>query len=171
MHCVLSNDTDTFVLLLWYTLYFLSCGDNEIWLHYGIEDNERMLPIHEISTTMGPAQSKVMIKAHILTGEDIKSKVGTKHAAKVFDPARYLTNFGETPNLSEEDIRLAKEYLVKVKAGVKSKPLATTFDGLRHEKSIGGTTGINDLPSTRHTIHAHKQRGLPSIYCLQSSQP
>ena len=47
-----------------------------------------MLPIHEISTTMGPAQSKVMIKAHILTGEDIKSKVGTKHAAKVFDPAR-----------------------------------------------------------------------------------
>ena len=113
---------------------------------------------------MGPAQSKVLIKAHILTGEDIMSKVGTKHAAKIFDPARYLANFGETPNLSEEDIRLAEEYLVKVKAGVKSKPLATTFDGLRHEKYIGGTTGINDLPPTSHAIRAHIHRAAYLVY-------
>ena len=99
-----------------------------------------MLPIHEISTSMGPAESKVIINAHILTGEDVMSKVGTKYAAIACDPARYLANFGETPNPSEENIRLAEEYHVKVKAGVKSKSLATTFDGLRHEKYIEGTT-------------------------------
>ena len=93
---VLSNDTNT---------YFFSCGVNEIWLQYETGEQERMLPIHEISTSMGPAESKVIIKAHILTGEDVMNKVlsidiyiyGTKYAAIACDPARYLANFGETP--------------------------------------------------------------------------
>ena len=68
------------------------------------------------------------------------------------------------PNLSEEDIRLAEEYLVKVKADVKSKPLAITFDGLRYVKYIGGTTGIYDLPPMSHAIHAHIHRGAYLVY-------
>ena len=77
--------------------YFLSCGVNEIWLQYGTGEHERMLPIHEISTSMGLAESKIIIKAHILTGEDVMSEVGTKYAAIACDPARYLANLEKHP--------------------------------------------------------------------------
>ena len=66
-HVVLSNDTDSFALLLRYTLYFLSSGATEIWLNFGIGEYERMIPMHEVSTILGPAKSLSMIKAHIIT--------------------------------------------------------------------------------------------------------
>ena len=67
-HIILSNDTDRFVLLLRYTPHFLSSGASEIWLNFGIGNSERMISMHEVSTTLGPAKSLAMIKAHMLTG-------------------------------------------------------------------------------------------------------
>ena len=55
-----------------------------------------------------------MIKAHMLTGGDIHSKVGTKHAAVQLNPETYLSHFGESPDLTEDVMALAEEYLVKV---------------------------------------------------------
>ena len=107
-HVILSNDTDSFVLLLRFTPHFLSCGVSEIWLNFGIGEYERMIPMHEVSITMGPSKSLAMIKAHIITGGDIHSKVGTKHAAVKSNPEQYLSNFGENPVLTEEDIALVE---------------------------------------------------------------
>ena len=82
-----------------------------------------MLPMHEFSATMGPAKSLAMVKARIMTGGDIHSKVGTKHAAVQTNPEQYLSNFWEATTLPEEYIiSLAEDYLVKVMAGVKAKP-------------------------------------------------
>ena len=80
-----------------------------------------MLPLHEIVRNLGPDKSKVLIKAHIMTGEDIMSKVGTK-------------------------------------------PLARTFDALRHEKYLGGNSGIDDLPPTSYAIGTHIHRGAYLVY-------
>ena len=161
---VLSNDTDTFVLLLRHTPHFLSCGATEIWLSFGIGENERMIPMHEVSKRIGPAKSLTMIKAHIITGGDIHSKVGTKHAAVKTHPEKYLSSFGETPALSEQDISLAEEYLIKVTAGVMTKTRSTTFDAYRREKYTGGSTGINDLPPTSSAIRTHIHRASYSVY-------
>ena len=163
-HVVLSNDTDSFVLLLRYTPYFLSCGATEIWLNFGIGDFERMIPMHEVSAKLGPAQSLTMIKAHMLTGGDIHSKVGTKHAAVKMNPDKYLSNFGETSVLSEDDLALAEEYLVKVVAGVNSKPSAKTFDAYRQERYTSTATSLNDLPPTSRAIRSHIQRVAYSVY-------
>ena len=123
-----------------------------------------MIPMHEVLATMGPANSLAMIKAHIMTGGDIHSKVGTKHAAVQTNPEQYLSNFGEATTLSEEDISLAEEYLVKVMAGVKAKPCSKTFDEYRREKYTGGSRGINDLPPTSTAIRSHIHRASYSVY-------
>ncbi|KAH3705185.1 hypothetical protein DPMN_080251 [Dreissena polymorpha] len=55
-----------------------------------------------------------MIKAHILTRDDLMSKVRTKHAAVTSDPVQFFMNFEETDTLSEQDEALAEKYLVRV---------------------------------------------------------
>ena len=44
----------------------------------------------------------VIMKAHILTGCDVTSKIGTKSAALSCEPERFLQQFGET-RMSVED--------------------------------------------------------------------
>ena len=76
---------------------------------------------------------------NIRTGGDIHSKVGIMHASVQTNPEQYLSNFGETTTLSEEDISLAEEHLVKVRASVKAKPCSKTFDEYRSERYTGGS--------------------------------
>ena len=45
-----------------------------------------MLPIHQVPIAIGESKSKALTKAHILSGDDCMSKVGSKHAAVMFDP-------------------------------------------------------------------------------------
>ena len=87
---VVSNDTDTFALL------------KEIWQQYGTGEKRCMLPLHQAVSNLGAPLAKTMIKAHILTGDDYMSKVGTKHAAMASDPVQYLTNFGEVDTLPDQ---------------------------------------------------------------------
>ena len=111
---IVSNDTDTFALLLYYTPYFQALGMKEIWQQYGTGETH----LHCIKQSLlGAPLAKTVIKAHILTGEDCMSKVGTKNAAMTCDPVQYLTNFGEADTLTEQDTALAEKYLVRVWAG------------------------------------------------------
>ena len=73
----------------------------------------------------------VILKAHILTGDDAISKIGTTHASLSCDPHRYLSNFAESHTLSEDVAHESEEYLVRVWAGAKCKPESRTFEQLR----------------------------------------
>ncbi|KAL7406573.1 hypothetical protein ABVT39_022458 [Epinephelus coioides] len=128
---VVSNDTDTFALLLHFTPYFQALGMEEIWQQYGTGEKQRMLPLHQAVSKLGVPLAKTVIKAHILTGDDCMSKVGTKHAALASDPVQYLTNFGDVDTVSEQDTELAEKYFVQVWAGARSSMAAETFDDLR----------------------------------------
>ena len=48
--------------------------------------------------------SSAFIKAHILTGNEAVSKLGTEHSAWALKPVDYLLEFGKTNTLSEEDM-------------------------------------------------------------------
>ena len=161
---ILSNDTDSVVYLLRHIPHFLSLGCHELWLQYGTGDSQKMIPLHEQSIKLGPPMSKVLVKVHILTGDDIMSKIGTKHAAYIMNPVKYLETIGETPLPSPAEIGKAEEYLVRVYAGARNTPIARTFDGLRLEKYVSGKVGINELPPTSHAVHAHIRRGVFLIY-------
>ena len=69
-----------------------------------------MIPLHDIAAHHGTPLSKTIIKAHILTGDDCMSKIGTKHAAITSDPVQYLTSFVMT----DQDRDQAEWYLVRV---------------------------------------------------------
>ena len=144
--------------------YFRSLGAKEVWQQYGVGDNRQMLPIHQVLQSLGEVKSKTLLNAHILTGEDCMSKVGTKHAAIHFKPEQYLINFGEEPELSPRDVGLAEEFLVKTYSGVKSKTQSKTFDELRLEKYIGGNSGIDALPLTSSVMKGHIHRSVLLVY-------
>ena len=156
---IVSNDTDTFALLLHHTPHFQDLGVQEIWQQYGTGEKRRMLPLHQAVHQLGSALAKTVIKAHILTGDDCMSKVGPKHAAMACDPVQYLTNFGETDTLLDQDAAQAEKYLVRVWAGVRSTTTSETFDQLRAENYIRASIGIDALPPTSSEIGGHIQRG------------
>ena len=131
---VLSNDTDMFALLTYYMPYFKSVGVKEMWQQYGVGDNRRRLPIHQVLTVLGEVRCKAILKVHILTEEDCPGKIGTKHAATHFSREQYLINFGESSELSDGVSALAKEFLVKGWACVRSTTQCKTFDELRHKQ-------------------------------------
>ena len=66
---VVSNDTDTFAMLLHYTPYFQGLGMEELWQQYGTGEKRRMLPLHQAVSKLGIPLAKAVIKAHILTGD------------------------------------------------------------------------------------------------------
>ena len=156
---VLSNDTDTFALLLHYAPYLQTQGLKELWQHYGTGEKRHMLPLQQAVSQLGAPVVKTVIKAYILTGDDCMRKVGTKHAAMTCYPVQYLTNFGETDTLSDQDVVLADMYLVRVWARARSTTTAHTFNQLRVEQYTSSRAGIDALPPTSSEIRGHIHRG------------
>ena len=91
-----------------------------MWQQYGTGEMRHMLPLHQAVFQLGSPLARIVIKVHVLTGDDCMSKVGTKYTAMACDPVQYLTNFRETDTLLEQDVALAEKYLVRVWAGAKS---------------------------------------------------
>ena len=131
----------------------------EIWQQYGTGEKQRMLPLQQAVSNLGASLAKTVIKAHILTGNDCMSKVGTKYAAMASDPVQYLTNFGDADTFTEQDAALAEKYLVRVWAGARSSTTAVTFDDLRVENYTCANVGIDALPPTSSVIRGHIKRG------------
>ena len=154
---ILSNDTDTVALLLYHMGTFLNAGLKELWIQVGTGGKRRFLALHDFFHKKGAIMCKAVLKAHILTGEDCMSKIGTKLASVKYEPARYLINFAEDISLNEQDVLLAEEYLVKVWTGVLSKTSALSFDQLRIE--FYNTVSLNMLPPTSAVMRGHILRG------------
>ena len=123
---VLSNDTDVFALLLYYIHEFMSNELSELWMKFGTGDTSRFIPLHLIVSQIGQIVCSVIIKAHILTGCDVTSKIRTKVAALKCNPEKYLITFGEIDD--NVSYRSAEIYLVKV---MHTNTTCTTFEKLR----------------------------------------
>ena len=78
---VLSNDSDTLIMLLHFMNRFMNSGSEELWLQYRTGENQRIIPLHLWFVELGVDWCKVLIKVHVLTGNDFLSSIGTKLAA------------------------------------------------------------------------------------------
>ena len=112
-HCD-SNDTDVVVYLLYYIHHFINRGIEELWIKYGTGDKTRHIPIHKLGSVLGHQHCKVILNAHILTGSDVTSKLGTKAAAFKSEPEKYLESFAEMNEPSLESLEAGEKYLVRV---------------------------------------------------------
>jgi len=134
----------------------------ELWVQYGVGETKIMLPLHTLHTKLGYDLCQVIIKAHVLTGDDYVSKVGTKHSALSCFPNTHL---GEHPTLCEENIELAEKYLVQVWSG-RSRTSSETFDELRLEIYKGSVVkALDNLPPTSSVIRGHLTR---SFYVIRN---
>lgn len=145
---VVSSDTDVLVLLIHYFKRFQSEGLENMWLRVGKADNRRFIPIHTICENLGPSVTQVLLKAHMGTGCDYISKFGTKHGAMKASPELYLQSFGESYNLTDDEIIKAEQYLVKV---LKNSSEHTTLDNLRRSE-FKRTNSPFDLPPTSYSV-------------------
>ena len=122
---ILSNDADVLVLILHYLKRFKSLGVEQIWIQMGAGPHKRLIPIRHLYRRMPRPLTDVILAAHVDTGCDAISRVGTKLAALNAIPEIYLKGFG-SKELDEEQIRDCEAYLVKV--------LRMTFNALRAEE-------------------------------------
>ena len=95
---VISNDTDASASLIHYLPDFLGLGLQEIWIMFGIDDKTRFLPLHLSLYKIGVPKCKVIYKAHILTGADSTSNIGSKQSVINANPELYIQRFVEETN-------------------------------------------------------------------------
>ena len=92
---------------------------------------------------------RVLLKAYIASGCDCLTHIGSKAAALKANPVKYLEDFGEVSNPSEEILAKVVEYLVRI-----YKPNANlkTFDELRYSKYCS-KVALSQLPPSSYCMH------------------
>ena len=78
---------------------------NKIWAKFGILERQRHVPVHQLAEILGTEKSRALLKAHILTGCDVTSKIGSKTAAFNTCPEKYLRLWRKVSRLSLPDGR------------------------------------------------------------------
>ena len=145
---LISNDTDVFALLIHYLPDLLGLGLQELWIMFGIGDKTRLL-LHLLLCKIGVPKFKVIYKAHIWTGSDKTSKIGSKKSAIKANPGLYLQRFGEENELSVEAAECAEQYLIKVEL---PKSTNVTFNELRFDMYRSRKTPYVKLPPSSHSL-------------------
>lgn len=161
---VISNDTDVTVALLYHMPVFIQHGIEELWVRAGVGDTTRYLPLRKLFQRLGDSLCNVLPAVHSLTGCDITSKVGTKKAALKAQPQKLLKHFGRFPNPSEQIVKDAEMYLIKV---LKPQSEAKNFSQLRSEMfHHSKTSSLHNLPPTSKGISSHIKRSLYNAYTM-----
>ena len=122
---------------------------------FGVGDKTRFLPLHLLLYKIGVPKCKVIYKAHILTGSDSTSKIGSKKSAINANPELYLQRFGEENKLSVEAAEPAEQYLIKVE---QPKLTCVTFNELRFDIYRSRKTPCVKLLPSNHSLQGHLRR-------------
>ena len=144
------------MLILRHITAFFEQGLQEMWVEFGTGEHRRKIPLHCLHAKLGEHFCNILLKAHVLSGNDVVSKIGTKYAAITCNPLS-LSTFAENDSLTETDISVIEHYLVKLWTGVRSSTTVKTFDELRHNFYLNDKP-LNELPPTSAAIYGHIQR-------------
>ena len=124
----------------------------EVWVEFGGEHKPEITR-HSLHARFGASFCSILVKVHVLSGNDAVSKVGIKHAALTCNPFS-LTNLAGTESLTTVDIIVVERYLVKAWDRACSFNTADIFDKLRHDCYLNGKA-LTDLPPTSSAICGH----------------
>ena len=147
---VLSTDTDVVMYNLAYSHVYKTMNVDKIGVKFGIHEHQRHIPVHHLAESLGTEKSRALVKAHILTGYDVTSKIGSKSAAFKACPEKYSYDFGE--EFHDYHFQMAGKYLVKV---IEPNIAAKSFDDLRYVIYTTRKTTFSELPPTSSAIKGH----------------
>ena len=103
---ILSNDTDVFVVSMYFSNHFKSLGLIELWFRARKGNKIRFIPLYVRVNSVGQSMCNILPAVHALTGCDITSKFGTKSVALKADPTKFLIGFGwSTTTLSDVECK------------------------------------------------------------------
>ena len=156
---IVSNDTDTVVALICHFNIWAALGLKELWVQIGTGERRWFLPLHAILRKLGRDICKILIKVHVIIGDDFLNKIGMKHVAMHFDPVKCLENFEKDPTLTKLITKTVEKYLVQIWVGVGCTTTVSSFNELCLEQYQKGGRYIADLPPTSSTILLHILRG------------
>ena len=139
---------------------FCEIGIQELWVKFGIKVGCRNITICKLGQQLGWEKCSALLKAHILTGCDATSKIGTKAPAVFSKRESYHDDFGIKP-LRDSSFVCAKKYLVRV---IRPKSNCKTFEDLRNEMCKAKEKALNGLPSTSSTFRGHLLRSHYFVY-------
>ena len=108
---------------------FLNSGLKELWIQYGSGSSQCFIPIHTLHQNLDKSIRVSPLKAHILIGTDVTSKVGTKPSALKKIKEFSLMNFCDE-NVPGEGFSDVERYLVNV---LQRNSTCRTFDQLRYK--------------------------------------
>ena len=147
---VLTNVTDVLVLLLRYYTIFLRMKLKSLYIKIRTGITTRYLPIYELANILGEKQCRNLLKAHVATGCDWLSKLGTNSDA--LHKVDFLDSFGESDVIENDLINATEEYLISV---LKGKDVSfKTFDEYRYHQYVTCNTPIQSV--------------VPSSYCIRN---
>ena len=130
---VVSNDTDAYTLFLNHLPYFNNKDLKELWRQFGTSQRKSIIPLHDVCQILGQSFTKVILKTHVLTGDDTMSKIGSnKTALSNEDLVLNLSGFMNNKEIVDEEICQAEKRLDLVWSGTREVN-AKTFDLLRVE--------------------------------------
>ena len=128
-------------------------GLKTLFIGVGSGNYTRFIPVDKLAINMGEISCNNVIKAHIATGCDWLSKVGSK--SKALDNMNLLSEFGEN-ELTDESVGKAEEYLCSVLTG---KDKFKFFDDYRYYKLTRLCTPLVSLvPSSACIRNGHIRR-------------
>ena len=111
---VIYDDTYTVVMFLRVITDWRERGLLELWVVFGSGEHRRHLPLHILAARLGPSLCRVLVKVHVLTGEDALSKIGTTHAIFACESEKFLIYSAESHDFNDELAEKVEEYLVCV---------------------------------------------------------
>ena len=145
---IVSNDTDVLCLLLYYAEEFFNKGMEQLWLRVGVSASRRFIPVHILAQRLGSDKCRCILKAHIGSGCDYLSKVGTKCGAMKAYPETHLNTFAESDSITKQEVDKAEAFLVQCYQVGTSE---TSFDSLRYNY-LKNRHCVLQLPPTSTTI-------------------
>ncbi|CAH3155591.1 unnamed protein product [Porites lobata] len=132
---IIIHSPDTDVLVLGISFYD-ELGCKELWLRTGSKDRLRYIPLHEISTKVGPKICKALPAFHALTGSDATSAfagVGKKRAYNILEDSEVhqesLSQLGQI-TLTEDEIKQCVKFVFSLYPTTKKTP--SSLDELRY---------------------------------------
>ena len=100
--CILSNDTDVIIIAISHFEQLKLLGLEELWVSFGAGKRKRWIPIHSLSTHLGPEKSNGLIFFHAFSGCDIVS--GFRGKGK----KSFLQTWNLCPGISPTFAKLSK---------------------------------------------------------------
>ena len=163
---VQSPDTDVLVLCV---SHYREIGCQQLWFKTGVKDRPRFIPVHDVSTNLGPEICSALPAFHALTGCDSTSaflRIGKKKAWKVLTKStahqNSLSCVGQSLNIDEDIVEKIEAFVRSLYAISAKGP--KTVDEARYVMFCQTSKSNMALPPTSDSLLQHTKRANYQAY-------